>query len=56
VIGWTLARPGITYALCGARTPAHALENAKAGSLTLSTEVIAVLDDVLDAARLAALA
>jgi aryl-alcohol dehydrogenase-like predicted oxidoreductase len=56
VIAWTLARPGITYALCGARTPAHALENAKAGSLTLSGEVLTALDGVLDAARLAALA
>ena len=33
VIAWTLSRPGITYALCGARTPAHAVENARAGTL-----------------------
>jgi methylglyoxal reductase len=49
VIGWTLARPGITYALCGARTPRHAVENAKAGSQTLSAEVISAVDAVFDA-------
>ena len=38
VIAWTLARPGITYALCGARTPAHAVENATAGTLQLSAD------------------
>lgn len=47
VIAWTLTRPGITYALCGARTPAHALENARAGTLQLSAEAIAAVDAVL---------
>jgi aryl-alcohol dehydrogenase-like predicted oxidoreductase len=56
VIAWTLARPGITYALCGARTPTHAVENAKAGSLELPREAVAAIDDVLADARLAALA
>lgn len=54
VIAWTLARPGITYALCGARTPAHAVENAKAGMVDLSAEHLAAIDEVLDAARSAA--
>jgi aryl-alcohol dehydrogenase-like predicted oxidoreductase len=48
VIAWTLTRPGITYALCGARTPAHAVENAKAGSLELSPDAVAALDRVFD--------
>jgi aryl-alcohol dehydrogenase-like predicted oxidoreductase len=56
VIAWTLARPGITYALCGARTPAHAVENARAGSLELTSDAIAVIDEVLADARQAALA
>jgi aryl-alcohol dehydrogenase-like predicted oxidoreductase len=54
VIAWTLARPGITYALCGARTPAHAVENAKAGALVLSAEATELVDGVLEAARRAA--
>jgi aryl-alcohol dehydrogenase-like predicted oxidoreductase len=49
VIAWTLARPGITYALCGARTPAHALENAKAGSVRLTADAVAAVDAVFDA-------
>jgi aryl-alcohol dehydrogenase-like predicted oxidoreductase len=35
VIAWTLAQPGLTHALVGARTPAQAIENAKAGDVTL---------------------
>jgi aryl-alcohol dehydrogenase-like predicted oxidoreductase len=49
VIAWTLSRPGITYALCGARTPKHAIENARAGSQELSGDVIDAVDAVLDA-------
>jgi aryl-alcohol dehydrogenase-like predicted oxidoreductase len=30
-IAWTVAQPGITCALCGARRPAQALGNAKGG-------------------------
>jgi methylglyoxal reductase len=35
VIAWTLHQPGITFALCGARDPAQARDNAKAASLRL---------------------
>lgn len=35
VIAWTLQQPGITFALCGARNPAQAIENAQAGRLKL---------------------
>jgi aryl-alcohol dehydrogenase-like predicted oxidoreductase len=35
VIAWTLAQPGLTHALVGARTPQQALENARAGDATL---------------------
>ena len=38
VIAWTLQQPGITFALCGARNPDQARENAKAGRIRLSTE------------------
>lgn len=33
VIAWTLAQPGVTVALCGARKAAHSRENAAAGDL-----------------------
>jgi methylglyoxal reductase len=36
VIAWTLQQPGITFSLCGARSPEQARENAKAGRLRLS--------------------
>ena len=35
VIAWTLAQPGITFALCGARNPEQALDNARAGEIAL---------------------
>jgi methylglyoxal reductase len=40
VIAWTIAQPGLTFALCGARNPDQARENAKAGRLRLTeTEI-----------------
>lgn len=36
VIAWTLAQPGLTFALCGARNPEQARENAVAGQLRLT--------------------
>ena len=41
VIAWTLQQPGITFALCGARNPVQAVENAAAGRLKLSSTEIA---------------
>lgn len=38
VIAWTLAQPGITFALCGARNPAQALDNARAGAIRLDAD------------------
>jgi methylglyoxal reductase len=40
VIAWTIAQPGIDFALCGARNMRHAIENAKAVQLDLSEAVI----------------
>ncbi|MBL4810817.1 MAG: aldo/keto reductase [Rhodobacteraceae bacterium] len=40
IIAWTLAQPGITFALCGARNAAQASENAAAGALELSADDI----------------
>jgi aryl-alcohol dehydrogenase-like predicted oxidoreductase len=41
VVAWTLAQPGLTFALCGARNPEQAQENAKAGTLRLTASEIA---------------
>jgi len=38
IIAWTLQQPGITFSLCGARNPAQAKENAKAGTIQLSAQ------------------
>jgi len=35
-IAWTLATPGVTSAICGAKNPAQALQNAAAGSWLLT--------------------
>lgn len=52
VIAWTLAQPGVTFALCGARNPAQALDNARAGTLRLSVDDLKAIDAAL-AAKLA---
>ncbi|MFI0844644.1 aldo/keto reductase [Mesorhizobium sp. IMUNJ 23232] len=44
VIAWTVARPGVTYALCGARNAGQAAENAVAGRLSLSEGEIVLID------------
>lgn len=44
VIAWTLQQPGITFGLCGARNSAQALDNARAGTLVLSADDLAVIN------------
>ncbi|MBX4934607.1 aldo/keto reductase [Rhizobium bangladeshense] len=44
VIAWTLAQPGITFALCGARNPAQALDNARAGTIRLDAVDLAAIE------------
>ena len=44
VIAWTIAQPGITSALCGARNPEQARENAAAGRIRLSPSELAIID------------
>ncbi|MBL0372177.1 aldo/keto reductase [Rhizobium sp. KVB221] len=44
VIAWTLGQPGVTFALCGARNPAQARDNARAGTIRLSSEEISTID------------
>lgn len=49
VIAWTLAQEGVTFALCGARNPAQALDNARAGTLGLSTDDLAAINAAISA-------
>lgn len=44
VLAWTLARPGISAVLVGARRVEHARDNAAAGRLTLSAEEHRAID------------
>lgn len=44
VIAATLQQPGITYALCGARNSAQAIENAAAGTVVLTQEEVKFID------------
>ena len=46
-IAWTIAQPGLTVALCGARNRLQATDNAAAGSLTLSPEELETIGSVV---------
>jgi len=48
VIAWTLAQPGLTHALVGARNPEQAIENAKAGKVTLEAEDLQSMNQILE--------
>lgn len=45
VIAWTIQQPGITFALCGARNPQQARENAAAGRIRLSAAQIETINE-----------
>lgn len=47
VIAWTLAQPGVTFALCGARNPAQAMDNARAGTIRLDASDLAAIDTAI---------
>jgi methylglyoxal reductase len=49
VIAWTLAQQGVTFALCGARNPAQAIDNARAGEIRLSSEDLSTIDRAITA-------
>lgn len=44
VIAWTLAQPGVTHGLCGARNADQAIDNAKSGDIVLSGEEMQIID------------
>ena len=47
VIAWTVQRPGINFALCGARTAEQARENAAAAQIRLSEQDVRTMDDAV---------
>lgn len=47
VIAWTVAQPGITHVLVGARNRAQAEENAAAGRANLSPDIVATMTEIL---------
>jgi methylglyoxal reductase len=49
VLAWTLARPGVTHVLAGARKPRHIQETAAAADLVISADDLAALTADLDA-------
>ncbi|WP_119387735.1 aldo/keto reductase [Taklimakanibacter lacteus] len=47
VIAWTIAQPGITYALCGARDGDQAGENAGAAAVELGADELLRIDEAI---------
>lgn len=54
VIAWTIAQPGLTHALVGARNTRQAQENAVAGNITLSRNELETLNQYASGETLAA--
>jgi aryl-alcohol dehydrogenase-like predicted oxidoreductase len=52
VIAWTVAQPGCTHALVGARNPDQAIANAKAGEVELTQDEVRIIRKVVDQTRL----
>ena len=48
MIAWTTAAGKVTVALCGARTPKQAIENARAGAVVLGAEDLRHIDAAAD--------
>jgi methylglyoxal reductase len=53
VIAWTIAQPGVTHALVGARNPRQAEENAVAGNATLSKAELETLNQIVSTQAIA---
>ena len=47
-IAWTVSQPAMTHALCGARNPEQAMENAAAGDVVLSDEEQQIINQAID--------
>ena len=47
-IAWTIAQPGVTHALCGARSAEQALENAHAADEALNPEEVQRMNEMIE--------
>ena len=47
-IAWTLAQPGCSHVLCGARHPQQAIDNAGAGSVRLDTDELVKITEAVN--------
>jgi methylglyoxal reductase len=45
---WTVANPAVTSAICGAKTPAQAIENCEAGRWHLSEQDMAEIENQIE--------
>jgi aryl-alcohol dehydrogenase-like predicted oxidoreductase len=52
VIAWTVAQPGCSHALVGARNPEQAIANAKAGEIRLTEEELRSIRKVVNQTKL----
>jgi len=52
VIAWTVAQPGCSHALVGARNPDQAIANAKAGEIQLTDDEIRAIRKAVNQTRL----
>ena len=48
-MAWTLAQPGCSHVLCGARNPRQAIENCGAGEAELSADELAAITAAVNA-------
>jgi methylglyoxal reductase len=48
IIAWTVAQPGVTFSLCGARNPQQAKENALAGNILLNKSIVNQVSTLVD--------
>jgi len=46
-IAWTVAQPGLTHALVGARTPEQVIENAGGGDAALSNDDLRIMEQII---------
>ena len=53
VIAWTISQPGVTCALCGARNPQQAIDNAAAGDIVLSPDELDAIGQHVQSEELA---
>jgi methylglyoxal reductase len=52
VIAWTIAQPGCSHALVGARNPEQAIANAKAGEIELTKDDLQIIRKVVNHTKL----